>query len=140
VLSYYEENIADTFDRIEPIASEMQEGGPSGRSGRALLRHIGTTLSIQRTMIGHVEIEGKPDIIRDHPRLERIFLRLEDEYELKERHTALRDKLELIYQTAETMNDLLQYRRTLRAEWYIVFLIAFSILVILYDMAIQYLN
>ncbi len=140
VLSYYENRIAETFDKIEPIASEMQEGTPSGRTSRDLLRHIGMTLSVQRTMIGHVEIEEKPEVLWERPDLERLFQRLEDEYELKERHLALKDKLDLIYQTAETMNGLLQYRRSLRAEWYIVFLIAFSIILTLYEIGVHYLG
>ncbi|NCC21327.1 MAG: RMD1 family protein [Alphaproteobacteria bacterium] len=127
VLSYYEDRIAETFDKIEPIASQLQSGGPTGKSGRDLLRHIGTTLSIQRTMVGHVEIDEKPEILWDMPELERLYLRLLDEYEIKERHTALKHKLDLIYRTAETMNGLLAEKRMLHAEWYIVILIVISI-------------
>ncbi len=123
VLSYYEKQMADTFDRIDPIAEELQTGGPSSKRTRDLLRHIGITLSIQRKMVGHVQIEEKPDMLWDRPDLERLFTRLEDEYELIERHNALRHKLDLVYKTAETMLGLLQERRTLHVEWYIVILI-----------------
>ena len=36
-------------------------------------------------LIGRVEIEDKPDILWDQPELERLYARLEDEYELHER-------------------------------------------------------
>lgn len=129
VLSYYEQRMADIFDRIEPVAAQLQQGGPKDRQARDLLKHIGDTLSIQRKMVGQVEIDDKPDILWDNPDLERLYQRLENEYDLRERHQALRDKLDMVYRTAETMLGLLQNNRSLRVEWYIVILIVFEIIV-----------
>ena len=132
VLSYYEIRIAETFERIEPIAADMQKGGPSRGKARDLLQHFGNVLSIQRQMIGQVEIEDKPDILWDMPpELERLYGRLEDEFEIRERHSILLHKLELIHRTAETMLGLLQDRRSLHVEWYIVILIVIEILLTL---------
>lgn len=127
VLSYYEARMADIFDRIEPVGDQLQHGGPNEKQARDLLKHIGDTLSIQRKMIGQVQIDDKPDLLWDRPDLERLYLRLEDEYELKERHAGLKEKLEMVYRTAETMLGMLQDKRTLRVEWYIVVLIVFEI-------------
>jgi uncharacterized Rmd1/YagE family protein len=127
VLSYYETHMAELFDRIEPVGQRLQHGGPSGKEAHTLLKHIGDTLSIQRKMIGQVEVDDKPDILWDNPQLERFYLRLEDEYELKERHRAVKEKLDMIYRTAETLLGMLQNKRSLRVEWYIVLLIIFDI-------------
>lgn len=128
ILSFYEKQMARTFDAIEPIANELQSRGPSGLRSRALLRHIGTTLSIQRRMVGQVEVGEKPEVLWERPHLERLFAKMEDEFEITERNSALRSKLELVYKTAETLLGLLQERRTLHVEWYIVILIVFEIL------------
>ena len=132
-LTYHETQTADTFDRIEPIASEMQKKGHlSSRRWRDLLKHIGTTLAVQRKMAGQVEIDDKPELLWEAPpELNRLYARLEDEYELKERHNALKEKLELIYRTAEMMMGVMQDRRTLHVEWYIVFLILLEIVLTL---------
>lgn len=127
VLSYYEHRMSETFDRIESVAASLQDGGISGRRTRDLLRHLGMTLSIQRKMVGQVEIEDKPEILWDNPELGRLFLRLEDEYELSERNSALKQKLDLVYKTAETMLGLQSNKRTLHVEWYIVVLIVIEI-------------
>lgn len=128
VLTHYEAHIARSFDRIEPVASEMQaKGRPSNRASRNLLKHIGSTLGIQRKMAGHVEITEKPELLWENPELERLFIRLEDDYEIKERHQSLVQKLDIIHRTAETMMGLLQDAKSLRAEWYIVILIVFDI-------------
>lgn len=137
VLSYYETRMADLFDRIEPVAEQLQHGAPKEKQARELLKHIGDTLSIQRKMIGQVEVHDKPDILWDKPDLERLYLRLEDEYELKERHAALKEKLEMVYRTAETMLGMLSDKRTLRVEWYIVILIIFDIVLHLLEKAYE---
>lgn len=127
VLSYYEDRMSETFDHIESVAASLQKGGISGRRTRDLLRHLGMTLSIQRKMVGQVEIEDKPEILWENPELERLFVRLEDEYEISERHMALKQKLDLVYKTAETMLGLQTNKRTLHVEWYIVILIVIDI-------------
>lgn len=134
VLAYYEASIANVFDRIEPLAASLQRGGRGGYQGKELLRHIGGTLLTQHKMVGRVEVGEKPEILWDRPELERLYLRLEDEYELRERHLALERKLELVSRTAETLLDLLQHSRSLRVEWYIVILIVVEILLTLYTM------
>jgi uncharacterized Rmd1/YagE family protein len=134
VLSYYETQMAETFDRLEPIAERMQRGSaPNGKQARSLLSHIGLTLSIQRKMVGHVEVEEKPDLLWDRPELERLYVRLENEYELSERHDALKHKLDLVYKTAETILGLMQEKRTLHVEYYIVALIVMEILIEIAD-------
>ena len=134
VLDHYEKRVGDVFDRIEPLADSLQNKGRTEYKDVELLRHIGGTLLIQHTTVGRVEIEEKPEVLWDQPDLERLYVRLEDEYELRERHVALERKLDLISRTAETLLDLLQHKRSLRVEWYIVILIVVEILLTLYEM------
>lgn len=133
VLDHYEKRVAGVFDRIEPLAERLQSKGRTEYRDSELLRHIGGTLLIQHTTVGRVEVDEKPETLWERPDLERFYVRLEDEYELKERHLALERKLELISRTAETLLNLLQHRRSLRVEWYIVILILFDIVLNLFD-------
>jgi uncharacterized Rmd1/YagE family protein len=133
VLAHYEAGVAAAFDLIEPLAADLNKGRGSRRSSE-LLKYIGSTLLIQQRMVGRVEVAEKPDLLWDQPDLERLYVRLQSEYELKERHLALERKLSLIAQTAETLLDTLQNKRSLRVEWYIVILIVFEILLTLYQM------
>lgn len=133
-LAWYETTMAASFDRIEPLARQLDQPRASGRVLKEVLRHIGATLLVQQKMIGRVEIADKPDILWEQPELERLYLRLEDEYEIGERLATLDRKLELIERTAEITLDLVQARRTLRVEWYIVALIVFEVGLSLYQM------
>lgn len=134
VLAHYERQVAQVFDAIEPLAAGLRQAGRVGSQARELLRQIGDVLMVEHKMVGRVEVAEKPDLLWDHPPLERLYARLVGEYELTERHRALDQKLELIARTAETVLDLLQHKRSLRVEWYIVILIVIEILLSLYEM------
>jgi uncharacterized Rmd1/YagE family protein len=138
VLANSEAVVAGVFDRIEPLAADLERAGKSGRRGRELLRYIGGALLIQHRTVGRVEIVEKPELLWEHPELERIHARLSEEYELQERQISLESKLELISRTATTLLELLQNRRTLRVEWYIVILIVVEVLLTLYEMFVRH--
>jgi uncharacterized Rmd1/YagE family protein len=79
----------------------------------------------------------KPEVLWERPNLERFYLRLEDEYELRERSRVLDRKLDLIARTSETLLELMQSRRSMRVEWYIVILIVIEILISTIDLALH---
>jgi uncharacterized Rmd1/YagE family protein len=137
-LAYYENAVAGAFDMIEPLARRLENPRGGGRRLRELLHHIGETLLVQHRMIGRVEIQDKPDLLWDHPELERLYLHLENEYELRERNTVLERKLALISQTAETAVNLIQNRGMLRVEWYIVALIVLEVLLYTYEIWLKH--
>jgi uncharacterized Rmd1/YagE family protein len=133
VLSHYETSLATVFDQIEPFAASLQSENRSKRKSRELLRQLGTTLLVQHKIVGRVEIIDKPELLWESPQLENLYLRLEDEYEIRERHHALEQKLELISQTAQIVLEFMQHSSSQRVEWYVVILIVVEILLSLYD-------
>jgi uncharacterized Rmd1/YagE family protein len=134
VLARYESTVAQTFDRIEPFAAELARQHTGSQMSRELLSHLGSSLLIEQQMVGRVQIDDTPEVLWDRPDLERLFARLRDEFEILERFTALNRKLELVARTVETTLGLIQARRSLRVEWYIVILIVFEICLTLYQM------
>jgi len=134
VLSYYETRIAEIFDGIEPLAAMLREKGRAGASGKELLRHIGDVLLIQQKMVGRVETGEKPELLWEHPELERLYVRLAEEYELRDRDRVLDRKLDVISRTVETLLGLVQTRSSLRVEWYIVLLIVAELLLTTYPL------
>jgi len=134
VLAYFEARMADAFGTVEPLAEDLRHGARRAARSRELLDHIGNSLLIEHKMVGLAEVADKPEILWEQPELERLYVRLSDEFELPERTAALERKLVLIRTTVETVLELLQYNRTLRVEWYIVILIVVEILLTLYSM------
>jgi len=137
VLSHYEARIADLFDRIEPLAATLREKGRAGATGRELLRHIGDVLLMQQKMVGRVETGEKPELLWEHPELERLYMRLAEEYELRDRDRAVDRKLDIVSRTVETLLGLVQTRSSMRVEWYIVLLIIAELLLTTYPLLLH---
>jgi required for meiotic nuclear division protein 1 len=138
VLSHYETRIAELFDGIEPLALTLREKGRAGAAGNVLLRHIGDVLLIQQKMVGRVGTSETPELLWEHPELDRFYMRLADEYELRERDRALDRKLDIVSNTVETLLGLIQTRSSLRVEWYIVILIVAELLLSLYPLLLRH--
>lgn len=136
VLEHYETRIARVFDSIEPLAASLGKGSLRKLKTRDLLAQIGEVLLAEHRMVGRVELLESPEVLWVKPELERLFVRLEREYDLTARNRALDRKLEVISDTAETLLDLIQTRSSMKVEWYIVFLILFEILLSIYQMAV----
>lgn len=128
-----ERRIARAFDRIGPVTECLKRGSlPSGPKAQ-LLEQIGDALAIQQRAASRVDLEEKPDVLWDHPELERLWTRLVDEYDLTVRSRAIARKLEVIRETSDTLTDLIGTRTSHRLEWYIIGLIVFEIALGLYD-------
>ncbi|MFL9823291.1 RMD1 family protein [Rhodoplanes sp. SY1] len=132
-----EREVGTVLEVMEPFAAALARTGrtPSGR--RQMLRTIGQALQVQHRLAGRVEIEDKPDILWDQPEFERLWLRLADEYELKERATSLARKLEVIDDTARAITDIIDTQRSVRLEATIVLLIVVEVLVTFYELFVR---
>jgi uncharacterized Rmd1/YagE family protein len=133
VLGYYEERIAGAFDRIEPLAERLRRSGALGARPRELLRQIGAVLKTQQVMVGRVEVEESPELLWLHPELNRLYARLVEEYELRERSRAIERKLVLVQESVGTLLDLVQNQRSERLELLVIALIGIEILLTLFD-------
>ena len=129
----FERQVAAAFDQVEPLARQLAERGRTPEGRRAILKHIGNALLVQHRVSGRVAVEDKPDVVWDRPDLDRLYARLEDEYELKERAQVLSHKLFVIARTAQALTDIIDTRRALFLEMTIVALIAVEILFGLYQ-------
>lgn len=134
VLAHYEAQVDENIERIEPLARDLKLHGKISGNAKDMLRHIGTMLWSEYVMVGRVNVHEKPEVLWENPELEGFFIRIEDEFEIIERHTALERKLKLISQTAESLLNVLNSRHSMRLEWYIIILIAAEILLMLYEL------
>jgi uncharacterized Rmd1/YagE family protein len=133
VLAHDEREVAKVFEIIEPFAKELADHGRTRRDRKGVLQLIGNALLVQHRVSGRVAVGEKPDALWERPDLERLYARLEDEYELKERVDTLNRKLAVVAETADTLADIIDTRRSLRLELIVVVLIAFEIVVTFYQ-------
>jgi uncharacterized Rmd1/YagE family protein len=132
-LAYDERRIAKAFERIEPVASSLIKRRLPPGPQSAMLEQIGEALLVQQRLAGRVDLDEKPDVLWEHPELERFWAKLVDEYDLPARARAIERRLVVIREAADTITDLISTRTSHRLEWYIILLIAIEIVLGLYD-------
>ena len=136
-LAQQEARIMEALDRMEPAVAELRVAGRLSVSSRALQRQIGHALSARSRNLGRVEATDKPEVLWDHPELERLHARLADEYELRERGGALERKLAWIGDTTQALLSLIQARRALRLEAAVVVLVGIEVAFTLHEHVIR---
>lgn len=129
VLGRDETRIAEVFDRIEPVVGALRRHGRIGLPIRRVMQQIGEVLDARHRMVGRAQIGEKPEVLWDHPELDRLYARLEAEYELGDRARVIEHKLKVIGDAADVLLDVIQDRRSVRLELAIIALIAFEIVV-----------
>ncbi len=130
ILARDEREVTSVFELVEPFARDLAERGRVTATRRTILKHIGNALLVRHRVSGRVAVTEKPDVVWDRQDLERLYARLQDEYELKERAETLSRKLSVIAETAEVLTDIIDTRRSLRLEIIIVILIAIELAVV----------
>jgi required for meiotic nuclear division protein 1 len=133
-----ERDVTKVFGVIEPFAVGLAARGRTRRNRTEILKLIGNALLVQHRVSGRVAVAEKPDALWDRHDLERLYARLEDEYELKERVETLDRKLTVVADTAETLADIIDTRRSLRLEVIVVLLIAIEIATSFYQIFIAH--
>ncbi|MFO1125196.1 MAG: RMD1 family protein [Methylocystis sp.] len=129
-----ERRVNAVFDTIEPFAAELAAKGSPPWKRKSMLELMGQTLLVRHRVSGRVAVDDKPDVLWDRPDLERLYARLEDEYELTPRARTLNAKIDVIGETARALTDLIDAARSVRLEWTIIVLIAMEIVLTLFQM------
>lgn len=133
-LSHQEAQLSETLDRMEPSIAALRDRGRLALASGGLLRSIGAAISARNRSVTRVQVEDKPDILWDHPGLDRLHLRLVEEFELRDRAAALDRKLTLVGETVQTLLSLVEARRSLGLELAITTLIAIEVATALYGL------
>lgn len=136
-LSYDERRVNVPFERVTQVAETLKAGLLTQNSQKDLLKDIGEALLIQSRLAGRTGLDEKPDVLWEHADIERLWMKLAEEFDIKSRATAVAQKLAVIRDSTETLGGLLSTRTSHRLEWYVIALIAVEIGLSLYDRVLK---
>lgn len=126
-LERYEDDIEKSFIEIESIVENLKLRGKAFLSEKELLKQIGRVLSVKQTVISHLSIFDKPDEIWESPELERLYNRMDAEYDLRSRFDVLDKKANYLSDISKMMMEFLAEKRNAFLETIIIILIVFEI-------------
>jgi uncharacterized Rmd1/YagE family protein len=134
VLSRDEVLVSHAFDRIAPLVSDLRETGRTRFPVRQAMRLVGEVLAARHRVMATVQADERPDVLWDNPELDRLYARLEAEHELDDRAEVLERKFVALGDFAEVLLNIIQDKRAFRLELAIIALIAFEIVLALFNM------
>lgn len=129
VLNNYENKLAHIFEKVEPLAEDLKNRGRSQASLTSLYKHTGEIILSMTQTIGQAELAERPDILWDQPELERLYSKLVDEYEIRERSLFLQQKLVIADNAVNSFINLKHHNYMSMLVWGIIILITTAIIV-----------
>ncbi|OYU34576.1 RMD1 family protein [Novosphingobium sp. PASSN1] len=128
MLSRDEMLVSEVFASSVPLVADLQVNGKARLSIPAVMRMVGGVLAARHRVMGTAQAGERPDLLWDHPDLDRLYTRLEAEYELGERAEVLERKFGALGDFTDVLLDIAQDKRAVRLEVAIIALIAVELL------------
>lgn len=136
VLARDEVLVSEVFDRIAPLVTDLRLNGRVHFPIRSVMKLVGDVVAARHRVMGTTQVDERPDLLWDHPDIDRLYSRLDAEYELKERAQVLGRKFTVLGEFTEVMLDIVQDKRAYRVEIVIIALIAFEIVLTLFGKSV----
>lgn len=131
-LEQIEERVDTVFDEMGVMINRLGQGLLE-LPDKQLARLASTVLNFKYTSIAHIMVLDKPEITWDNDEADRFYLTLSNLFELRPRYQEIKHKSETLLDVTDVFSSLSHARRSARLEWIIIILIAFEIIMTLWD-------
>ncbi len=135
-LERIEERTDAVLDEVEGLIARLKKGKLE-LPDRDLAQLAATVLGFKYASIAQIMVLDKPDITWDNAAAERFYLTMAGLFELRPRYLEIKHKSETLLGVTDVFANLSHARRSARLEWIIIILIAFEIVMALWQ---QYLK
>jgi uncharacterized Rmd1/YagE family protein len=133
-LEYWEQMVDDCLDKTLVYSKALHKHGKYPTNRDELLKFIGLCATVRQEILSNIYVSGTlPDDAWDDPRLEKLFLKLKDTFDIEPRFRSINLSLDSIRSSNEIMVDLIHNRRNMIGEWIIIGLIGIEIVLTLVD-------
>lgn len=131
-LEQIEERVDTVFDEMGVMINRLGQGLLE-LPDKQLARLASTILNFKYTSIAHIMVLDKPEITWDNDEADRFYLTLSNLFELRTRYQEIKHKSETLLDVTDVFSSLSHARRSARLEWIIILLIAFDIIMTLWE-------
>jgi len=130
-IDFLESQIGDSMQDIERIHMALASKGMLPTNGKSILRMVGRSGNIVHFIINRLSLLDKPDITWEDKDAETLFISLRKMFELDDRFSAMRYKLDFVHDSSATMMEVLHTKRAEMMEIIVIVLIVIEILMFL---------
>lgn len=131
-LERIEDRTDAVLDEVEGLIAQLKRGKLE-LPDRDLARLASIVLGFKYASVAQIMVLDKPDITWDNADAERFYLTMAGLFELRPRYLEIKHKSETLLDVNEVFTSLSHARRSARLEWIIILLIAFEIIMTLWE-------
>ncbi len=131
-LERIEEDVDSVFDEVGDMIGRLGHGLLE-LSDKQLAKLASSILAFKYKSIGHIMILDKPEITWNNEEADRFYLFISNLFELRPRYQEIKHKSETLLDITDVFSGLSHARRAARLEWIIIILIAFEIIMALWQ-------
>ncbi len=131
-LEQIEDRVDTVFDEVGVMITRLGQGVLE-LPDKDLARLASTVLNFKYTSIAHIMVLDKPDSTWDDEEADRFYLTISNLFELRPRYQEIKHKAETLLDVTDVFSSLSHARRSARLEWIIIILIAFEIIMALWE-------
>lgn len=127
-IDFLDNQIGETLQDIESIHNNLAAKGSLAVKGKDALKMVGKSSSMVHFIINRLSLLDKPDTAWEDKDAESLFVSLRKMFELDDRFSALRFKIEFVQDSSQNILNTLATRRSEHLEIIIIVLIAVEII------------
>jgi required for meiotic nuclear division protein 1 len=132
-LESFELSVSEALQRAEPLIAALKKAGGLLGTEREILKTVGYTLNVRQAILTSLALFDDPPETWSSETLSRLHEDLYAHFELKERASAIEQKLSFLNDLNMLMVDLLGTRQSHRLEWIVIALIVFEVAFSLFE-------
>ena len=132
-LELIEERVDTVFDEVGGMINRLGQGVLE-LPDKALARLASSVLGFKYASISQIMVLDKPEITWDNDEADRFYLTISNLFELQPRYLEIKHKSETLLDITDVFSNLSHARRSARLEWIIIILIAFEIIMALWEL------
>lgn len=130
-LGAFENSLLKTYNQTKYLPEELARRGRIPLSRNEIRKKMGE-LFIERNSINlHIHALDSPDFFWEYPELDKLYLMVANELEIKARTEVLNHRLDVVRQLFEMLGNELNHQHSSRLEWTIICLIVIEVLLTL---------
>ncbi|KPJ85051.1 hypothetical protein AMJ57_04610 [Parcubacteria bacterium SG8_24] len=126
-IDFLESKVDRAIARFEKVHRNLADKGRLVMNTREVMRIIGTSGLNVNFIVDKLSLLDKPDVAWEEKGAEILYDRLRNAFELDDRFSSLRFKIEFVQESSEMVLDVLQNRKSAILEIIIILLIAFEV-------------
>lgn len=131
-LERIEERVEAVFDEVGVMINRLGQGVLE-LPDKKLAKLASSVLDFKYTSIAHIMVLDKPEITWDNEEADRFYLTISNLFELRPRYQEIKHRAETLLDVTDVFSNLSHARRSARLEWIIIILIAFEIIMALWQ-------